>query len=81
MPVPTGSVHSHTLLVTNPSRAGVVVSRSELVEPGGRNVFLEAWLGRVSKAWDVLGITYHIRSITVFRVLEKKNAEGGLSQL
>ena len=32
MPVLTGSVHAHIL--TNPSRAGLAVSRLELIEPG-----------------------------------------------
>lgn len=32
MPARAGSVHAH--LLANPSRAGVVVSRSDLVEPG-----------------------------------------------
>ena len=32
MPVPAGSVHAYTL--TKPSRAGAIVSRSELVELG-----------------------------------------------
>ena len=50
MPVPIGSVHAqmHAQTITKPSRAGLPVSRSELVEPGAATCVLEAWLGRVS---------------------------------
>ena len=44
MAVPMGSVHAQ--VITTPSRAGLAVSRSELVEPG-EATFLEAWWGRV----------------------------------
>ena len=40
-PVPMGSVHAH--IITKPSRVGLAVSRSELVEPGAaKRVFNEA---------------------------------------
>ena len=44
---------------------------------------LEAWLGRVSKAWTVPITSYNIPGIIsrFFFVLEKKSAEGGLSRL
>ena len=52
VPVPMGSVHAQ--MIRKPSRTGLAVSRSELVEPGAARVFLEAWLGRVyKKAWNI----------------------------
>ena len=34
MPVSMGSVHAYAQILTKPSRAGLAVSRSELIEPG-----------------------------------------------
>ena len=40
MPVLTGSVHAHIL--TKPSRAGFVVTRLELIEPGAETCVYQA---------------------------------------
>lgn len=48
MPAPTGSVHAH--IPTNPSRAGLVESHSDLVEPGAATCVsrgTHAWLGHL----------------------------------
>ena len=46
MPVLTGSVHAHILLITKPSRAGFAAIRLELIEPGAETCVYQA------KAWS-----------------------------
>ena len=50
MPVLMGSVHSHT--ITKPPRAGVAVSRSELVEPGAATCVFRGMAGPYFKSLE-----------------------------
>ena len=50
MPVPMGSVHAQ--IITKPSRAGLAVSRSELVEPGAATCVFRGMAGPCFKSLE-----------------------------
>ena len=65
MLVPTGSVHAHIL--AKPSRAGFVVSRSDLVEPGAATCVFRGMARPCFKSLGRQGMKYD----NVFLVGEK----------